>query len=38
MGRGAAPLQTSRQIFEHFCSDRQSRGRMFVFSIQDAGK
>ncbi len=41
MGRGAAPLQTSPQIFEHFLAPGNSGrewGRMLVLHIQDEGE
>ncbi len=41
MGRGAAPLQTSPQVFEHFLAPGnpgREWGRMLVLHIQDAGE
>ncbi len=41
MGRGATPLQTSPQGFEHFLAPGNHRiewGRMLVLHIQDAGE
>ncbi len=41
MGRGAAPLQTSPQVFEHFLAPGdpgREWGRMLELHIQDAGE
>ncbi len=41
MGRGAAPLQTLAQVFEHFLTPGnpgREWGRMLVLHIQDANE